>query len=125
MNERKPVVVVLPFPDMKRLHAHSKGTWWEKSDATRNAKELAYHLSPEGCDISGPSTIEYRFFVKDLRNRDEANMIQACKPYVDGLVSAGVIAGDSWKLLHTVGVSVQVERENPRVELVIRSDDAN
>lgn len=67
------------------------------------------------------ATINYRFFVPDKRRRDEANMIQACKPYVDGLVDAKVIVGDDWQRLRTGSVSVVVDKDDPRVILEIES----
>ena len=105
------------------LHAHAKGHWRQKAAETRKCRDLAFYL----CRTVKPSepieqaTINYRFFVPDKRRRDEANMIQACKPYVDGLVDAKVIAGDDWQRLRTGSVSVVVDKENPRVVLEIES----
>lgn len=41
-------------------------------------------------------------------------------PFIDGIVDAGLIAGDHWEALQIVGpVVVEVDAKNPRVELVI------
>jgi len=109
-----------------KLHAHAKGHWWEKSDATKvarnNARLTALNLlnRKQITRIEGQAAVTYRFYIPDMRQRDEANMIQACKPYIDGIADAGLILGDHWKVLSTAGVVVELCRENPRVVLEIR-----
>lgn len=114
--------ITLPFPSSE-LHAHAKGHWRAKADATSAARELAFIEGREAlwrlARRTGKCTIAYKFFVPNELVRDAANMVQGCKPYVDGLVSAGVIYRDDWKWLDIVGVRVEVDRERPRVELEI------
>jgi len=58
------------------------------------------------------------FFVPDRRRRDEANLIQSCKPAIDGVVDAGVIEGDHWEKLTTGSVRVSIDKNDPRVVLI-------
>lgn len=44
-------------------------------------------------------------------------MIQQCKPYIDGIVDSGLIAGDHWEVLRIVHVGVWMDKENPGVSL--------
>lgn len=120
------VKIVLPWISSK-LHAHAKGHWRQKADATASARKDA-HLTAldmlnrkQAEKIKGRSVIEYYFFVPDLIRRDAANMVQGCKPYVDGIVDAGLIEGDHWAKLVHGGVAVELDRERPRVELIFRS----
>jgi hypothetical protein len=117
------MLIELPWINTAELHAHAKGHWRAKSEATKRARRSAKLIAQDGLNrkqlvaFTGKAKITYRFFVPDKRQRDEANMIQSCKPYIDGLVDAGLIAGDDWKKLNIAGVSVEVDQVNPRVEL--------
>jgi hypothetical protein len=108
--------IELPFPSSK-LHAHAKGHWRSKAEATKTAREIAKLASIKAAKLSGPVQILYEFYVPDLRQRDEANLIQACKPYIDGIVDAGVCEGDDWQRMSITGVSTVLDRDNPRVVL--------
>jgi len=105
------------------LHAHAKGHWRDKSGATRAARNAAKAIAADGMArkslkrIETPASVVYRFYVPDLRKRDAANMIQSCKPYIDGIVDAGLLAGDDWQRLAIAGVVVEVDRLKPRVVL--------
>lgn len=67
--------------------------------------------------LIGLHNVTYRFFVADNRRRDEVNMMQQCKPYIDGVVDAMIIEDDRWQLHRICLVSVEIDKENPRVEL--------
>lgn len=116
--------ITLPLPGA-RLHAHAKGHWRAKASATSAARSLALSvarvksLSPSCRRPGGRKQIDYLFFVPDRRRRDEANLVQSCKPYIDGLVDAGVLERDDWEYLHTRSIVVEVDRVDPRVELII------
>lgn len=118
----------LPFPDMEKLHAHAKGfSFHKKANATKNARVMAKFICldaiarKEAKQIAGPVLICYVFFVKDNGKRDAANMIQACKPYVDGIIDAGICEGDSWQEMRIYNVDVEIDKQNPRVEISIHS----
>lgn len=116
------VVIDLPWPSPK-LHAHAKGTWRVKAKATKDARLLAgYVAKQEGVKIAGRATVEYVFYVGDKRKRDEVNMMQACKAYLDGCIDAGVVEGDDWMTLHTQGVRVFLRPGQPGVRLVFRAE---
>jgi len=116
------LTITLPPPNPK-LHAHAKGGWRAKVGATKELRQLAWSLALEACEqLEEPwpaASVEYRFCVPDLRRRDAANMIQATKPAIDGLVDAGLIPDDDWRHLGTKAVIVELDRENPRVELML------
>ncbi len=122
----------LPFPNMSLLHAHAKGnSHFAKSAATKNARALAKFTCIDMLNrneikpIAGPVLISYAFFVPDNRKRDVCNMLQACKPFVDGVVDAGVVEGDSWQAMIVYNVTVEIDKKNPRVELRINATGGN
>jgi hypothetical protein len=122
------LTIELPLP-CKELHAHAKGNRWSKSKATKASRELACAIGLQALGrlrkCKEPMEIEYRFFVPDDRVRDEVNLLQACKPYIDGLCDCGVIYKDDWKNLHLIGIYVGVDKANPRVEISVIKMEAD
>jgi hypothetical protein len=112
------ISVTLPWVGSS-INVHANGNWRAKANATKTNRRVAFLIasSVRGSLPIDKAIINYTFFVPDKRKRDEANMIQACKPYVDGVVDARVIAGDDWERLSTGKVTVVVDRENPRIVL--------
>jgi crossover junction endodeoxyribonuclease RusA len=85
----------LPDPDLnpnKRLH------WAKLAKAKSIAKELAMGLVLEQGRPAIPyakAHITVTWVAKDKRRRDIDNLFSACKPTLDALVQAGLIADDS------------------------------
>lgn len=118
--------LTLPWISSK-LSAHNKGHWRSKAqptaDARAKAKAIATRLILDGArHLKGKTSVRYLFFVPDNVRRDSANMVQSCKPFIDGIVDAGLVAGDHWQVFRLAGVDVDIDRDNPRVELVIEEE---
>lgn len=116
------VTIELPFP--KELSAQQGGHWRKKSETIKSLKETAYYLALDQVPTRPKlprAIIDYEFVVSDNRQRDEGNMVYQCKPYVDGLVLAGVINGDHWQVLSTGKISTRIAEkgEKPSVKLTI------
>lgn len=91
----------------KKLHAHNSGSWRGKSSAVKDARlEAGYKAKAAGEPVAGKAVVDYLFCVPNLRPRDAANMIQSCKPLIDGVVDAGMIEGDHWQALEIGTVRV-------------------
>lgn len=123
--------LTMSFPSpawMEALTPHAKGGWILKAQATNSLRsEVSWQTSAwqyQGEAIN-PASITYRFFHPDLKRRDDANMVQRLKPVIDGLVDGGLIAGDHWQALKTRGIESSLDRENPRIEIEIRSIKEN
>ncbi len=113
------VMVRIVVPIDPRLHAHAKGHWREKAEATKTARNLAKLLAKTGIGnrkITGKAIVSYTFIVPDRLRRDIANMIQSCKPYVDGVVDAKMIDGDHWEALDMDKPNVIL---GPKLEAII------
>ena len=110
-------MIELPLPP-KELHAHAKGHWRTKTAATKRCRELARVVAMD-CRLEKKynALMHYRFYFPDRRRRDLANAVHSCKPYIDGIVDAGVIEDDDWTHLSIGSVRGYVDRENPRVEI--------
>jgi hypothetical protein len=84
----------------------------------RLAKEGAEALQIE----TGPwsrATIKATFYHKTARRRDDVNHMQMLKPAYDGIVEAGLLVDDCSEVLTTLPAEFHLDREFPRVELVL------
>ena len=119
-TEGNSLRIALPFPSG---HAHNKGHWRTKLAGIKAMKENAYYVAKQsGVVIWGRHLITYYFWMPDNRARDIANLVQQCKPYVDGIVQAGTIEDDNWRLHQIAGAFGSVDAECPRVEMHITAD---
>lgn len=118
-------ILELPLPP-KELHAHTGGSKWAKIKATKECKGRAYieALAIKSCwDTLAKSVLSYDFYFPDLIQRDTMNVAASCKPYVDGMVDAGVMADDNWRVMSVGHVRAVLDRENPRVVLTVEGID--
>lgn len=118
------VTITLPWPDKRLLkQAHAKGHWRERKAATAAAKEVGYLCAVEQVSERANWDVavmrQMRFFMPDASRRDTLNMSHTLKGQIDGIVNAGVFQGDDWRRLLLPGMPVDIDRDNPRVELVI------
>jgi len=116
------IIIELPYPS--KVNSHNKGHWAAKSSAIakmRHQAKLAAidAMNRSGKRFVGSHQISYWFTVKDNRRRDLANMIQQCKPYIDGIVDSGLIAGDHWQISSIGAVSVWIDPPGYGVKIVI------
>ena len=89
--------VVLPWPDLRELGGNSDANRYDRARARRVARTDACYTAWD-CRPPAPYRhVELRldFSPPDHRQRDIDNLVHAAKSYIDGLVDAGVLAGDS------------------------------
>lgn len=67
--------------------------------------------------------LKCKFYVCDARRRDIANYLEAIQ---DILVKYGLLADDNYNIVASIdGCSMEIDRENPRVEIEIKKLDEN
>lgn len=115
-------MITITCPIDKRLHSHNKGHWREKAVAVKQARQLARLLALDASNrkLAGRCVVDYLFFVPDKRRRDAANLIQSCKPILDGVVDSGLISGDHWEVLAIGKVDVVLGKQL-EVQLTFRA----
>ena len=69
-----------------------------------------------------PLDFEFRWFMKNKR-KDKDNIVFAKKFCFDGMISSGLIENDGWKEIGSFKDVVVVDKENPRVEIKIRTSE--
>lgn len=130
------MLIVLPFPDSRLLPNH-KLDRWTKAEATREARYASKMMSADYLNQQeitwrhDPARFYYEFPKDECRLSitwypptrkvaDWDSMARATKPIIDGLVDAGILAGDGWDVIK--GVCVQLgppDKANPRTEIEI------
>lgn len=114
------IEIELPFPS--GVHSHNKGHWSAKTGPVKAMREHACVLGRQAVAehgrLLGPVRMSYQIFVPDNRRRDVVNMLQQCKPFLDGIVDSGLIEGDHWQIC-SVG-SVVVYRSKGKSMVVLR-----
>lgn len=73
-----------------------------------------------GVQISEPVHIVYHWYEHNKR-RDKDNVAFAKKFIQDALVKAGVLANDGWQEIVSFEDSFGIDKDNPRVEVIIES----
>ena len=118
-TEKITILGQVPSKKNNRINTRSgrsfpskKYTEWHKN-STFQLKPLLGRLSKL---TSKKVTINYRFYVQDLRRRDSSNMLESIN---DLLVDLKILEDDDWKHLRIRSADAELDRENPRCELEI------
>jgi len=90
--------------NLRRTH------WTVRSKWEKVARQEAYLLALENQEAwvmpEGMATIYYEFIVANKRRRDIDGLLGACKPFLDGLVDAGILRDDDWQHLKIGGAKI-------------------
>lgn len=74
----------------------------------------------KGVSIERPVFMEYTWYEAN-RQRDKDNISSFGRKVIqDGLVRARVLRGDGWNYIEGFSDRFEVDRENPRIEILIR-----
>lgn len=121
------VLIVLPLPPRilsPNVMTGSRGGRMAKAQAAKLYRERAKRggqawTSTWGGGPWARATVSVRFFHATRRRRDDVNFLASLKPAYDGLVDAGLLEDDDAEHLTTLGATFEVDREAPRVELLL------
>lgn len=115
--------IVIPgkFPGMndfidanRRMH----GKWSGGNAMKQNDQHIIMAYIPRGIRFKRIH-IEYKFFEPN-RKRDKDNISGYFhKVFQDALVQKGVIKGDGWDTIEGWSDAFDVDRKNPRIEVII------
>ena len=104
------------YPNMggKVLH------WGVRAEARKMARQESYYQG-YALDIKKPlelMAVEFVFHAKNKRSRDLDNLIAASKPWLDGLVDAGIMVDDDCWHIRKLSAGVVPDDDN-FTELII------
>ena len=110
------------FPSLNEyINANRKrrGNWSQGNDMKqRDQRKIAQYI-PRGLHIKNRIFIEYNFYEPNTK-RDKDNISGYFhKIFQDALVECGVIPDDGWKTIRGMTDYFEVDKGNPRIEVVI------
>ena len=121
MQMRGEVVkVTIPgeLPDLNKIINTAK-THWSQYRAMKESNTDLVAWCAKGQEKIDRADFIFTWYAKDRRT-DPDNLAAGQKFILDGLVKAGVLAGDGWKQVRSIYHRFEVDRERPRVEIEIR-----
>jgi len=113
--------LVIPgeLPGLNEIIEYSKEHWAKYAGEKHNrTEEIAYLAKSQIKKKYKKVDLIFNWYCKDKR-RDKDNIIAGQKFVLDGLVAAGIIENDGWKQVGNIFHYFKIDRENPRVEILI------
>ena len=117
------VEIIIPgeLPDLNAIIAASKSHYGKYSRLKAEYTNLVVWLS-KSLPPMDRVYISCHWICKDKR-RDMDNVAVGIKFILDGLVKAGVLKNDGWKQIAGIGHRFSVDKDNPRVEVILDDVD--
>lgn len=121
--------IILPLPPAclsPNRPPGSRGSRMRKAAASKRYRRLAREATAAQRIDSGPwqrATVQAAFFHAQARRRDDVNHLAMLKPAYDGIVDAGLLVDDDSEHLTTLPARFAVDREYPRVELLVTREE--
>ena len=119
------ITIVLPIPPVE-VRPNGRAHWRTKAAAVKKMRDIAvlecWHAIGMKKPLWSTARISYDWYHPTKRLLDRDNIIGSCKAYLDGIVSAGVLADDNGVTLEPVGRFV--DPKNPRVEITVTPEAA-
>lgn len=118
--------IVLTFSrPVSALNAHNNGNRYARGNAISDRRLEGFIVANNAINEFQTAnwdafSVEYRFFVPDNKRRDTVNMMQMEKATIDGIVDSGLVSGDHWQVCHVRQPVVEIDKNNPRTEIVLR-----
>lgn len=86
-------------------------------------KQIKFCRELKGVHINKPIVIHYSFYAKDKRH-DRMNLASAfIKSFEDSLQKCGVIKNDGWDDVLTPVLTFEIDKKNPRIEVLICEEE--
>lgn len=105
------------LPTLNEIVEASKGHWGQYAKMKKKYTQLvkaAAHNMPQ----VKYANFDITWYCKN-RRKDKDNIMGGQKFIFDGLVEAGIIENDGWKQVGDISHSFKVDKENPRIEVLI------
>lgn len=114
------LIIPHELPDLNTTIAESKRHWSRYSKLKREYTDLVAALARRKLRpvFSGRVHLEFVWYCRN-RRKDPDNICSAKKFVIDGLVSAGILQDDGWKQVSSFSDTFEIDKVNPRVEIVI------
>ena len=117
MNEK--LIIPGELPGLNEIIAMSKEHWAKYAEEKHSrTEEIAYLAKSQIKKKYKKVDLTFTWYCRN-KKRDKDNIIAGQKFILDGLVEAGIIENDGWKQIRNLFHYFKIDRENPRVEIII------
>ena len=106
------------LPHLNEIIEKSKQHWAAYSKMKKKHTNAAAWIAKANLEPMEKVDLTFIWYCKN-RRKDKDNIIVGQKFVIDGLVEAGIIENDGWKQIGTLLHQFRVDKENPRVEVII------
>lgn len=111
----------------ERIAIRKNGKFTTKGNVLKqeNQKKVVVSVRSQlmGIHINKPVKLHYDFYEQDKR-RDQDNVSSFARKVIqDGLVKGGLLENDGWKNISGSSELFYVDKDNPRIEVIIREVD--
>lgn len=111
----------------ERIAIRKNGKFTTKGNAMKQEYQRkvvsAVRSQLRGIHINKPVKIYYTFY-EENRKRDQDNVSSFARKVIqDGFVKGGLLKNDGWKNISGSSEIFYVDKENPRIEILIREVD--
>ena len=120
---QKKITIPGTLPGLNEYINAERGNRYQAAKMKRQAEDkivMCIWEQAPGVKFTGPVHITYIWYEANQR-RDKDNVAFAKKFVQDALVKAGVLGNDGWQEIVSFEDKFGVDKENPRVEVVIES----
>ena len=114
--------LVIPgeLPGLNEIIEYSKEHWAKYAGEKHNrTEEIAYLTRSQIKKKYKKVDLTFTWYCRN-KKRDKDNIIAGQKFILDGLVAAGVIENDGWEQIGNISHFFSIDKENPRVEVIIK-----
>jgi len=125
LKKRYKITIPGTLPGLNEYVNAERGNRYQAAKLKRQTEDMIVMCIWEqmpGVEISEPVHIEYHWYEPN-RRRDKDNIAFAKKFIQDALVKAGVLGNDAWQEIVSFEDKFGVDKENPRVEIVIEKSN--
>ena len=119
----KTLIIQGELPNLNKEIGAAKKHWAIYSNHKRKYTNLISalckrykHTNPQAYPITTRLHLSLNWFVKDKR-KDPDNCYFAVKYILDGMVDGGLLEGDGFKHISSIVHTIEVDKEEPRVEV--------
>lgn len=113
--------IIIPgeFPTQNEVIKASKSHYMAYSNMKKDYTTLTQIHVNKMPKINNKADFIFAWYRKD-RKSDPDNISGGIKFILDGLVKSGKLENDGWKQINSIAHKFAVDKQNPRVEIVIK-----
>lgn len=117
-TEPQQLRIVADFPTLNEVINESKKHWSRYSKEKKSLTDLIAYQAQSLRPVLVPVNLHFTWHWPS-RKHDPDNIAFAQKYVLDGLVQAGILQGDGWKMVKQLNHRFELDKQGPFLDLII------